>query len=62
MVPKHDGPKIITMNKHAQALGKIGGKNRATSLSKERRVEIAKMGAKKRWETKLSTSDTTTVC
>jgi hypothetical protein len=30
--------------------GKIGGKNRAESLSPERRSEIAKTAAKKRWQ------------
>ena len=38
-----------TKNKHAVAMGKIGGKNRAKNLTKERRSEIAKMGADKRW-------------
>jgi hypothetical protein len=36
-------------NKHAVAMGKIGGKNRAKNLSPERRSAIAKMGAKARW-------------
>jgi hypothetical protein len=31
-------------DKHAVAMGKKGGKARAAKLSKERRVEIAKLG------------------
>ena len=34
-----------TMNKHASALGKLGGAARAKKLSKKRRAEIARMGA-----------------
>lgn len=34
----------------AKEMGKEGGKNRAKNLSKERRSEIAKMGATKRWQ------------
>ena len=34
----------------AQALGQKGGKARASKLSKERRTEIAKNAAAKRWE------------
>lgn len=37
-------------NKAAQALGRKGGKARASKLSKARRSEIAKNAAKKRWE------------
>jgi hypothetical protein len=37
-------------NKAAAALGRMGGKARAESLTKKRRAEIARMGAKKRWE------------
>ena len=36
-------------NKAAQALGRLGGKARAASLSKKRRTEIAKKAAAKRW-------------
>ena len=36
-------------SKAAQALGKKGGKARAESLTKERRSEIAKIAAAKRW-------------
>lgn len=36
----------------AKALGKKGGLKRAQNMPKERRSEIAKMGAKKRWEMK----------
>ena len=36
-------------NKAAQALGRLGGKARAASLSKKRRSEIAKKAAKARW-------------
>ncbi len=36
-------------DKAAQALGKKGGAARAKSISSERRSEIAKKAAKKRW-------------
>jgi hypothetical protein len=36
-------------NPAAVALGRMGGKARAESLSKKRRAEIAKRAAKKRW-------------
>jgi hypothetical protein len=36
-------------NKAAQALGKIGGAARAKSMTPERRAEIAKKAAAKRW-------------
>ncbi len=36
-------------DKAAQALGKKGGKARASSMSPERRAEIAKAAAAKRW-------------
>ncbi len=43
-------------NPHAVALGRLGGlkggKARATNLSPERRKEIAKQAAKKRWNNK----------
>lgn len=35
----------------AVSLGKRGGLARAQKLSKERRIEIAKLGAFKRWAT-----------
>jgi len=34
----------MSKNKHAAALGKLGGKARAQALSKERRSEIARQG------------------
>jgi hypothetical protein len=41
-------------NPHAVELGRLGGlkggKARATKLSKEQRIKIAKLAAKKRWE------------
>ena len=36
-------------NKAAQALGRMGGKKRAESMTAERRAEIAKKAAGKRW-------------
>ena len=36
-------------NKAAQELGRKGGQARAKKLSKERRAEIAKRAAEKRW-------------
>jgi len=36
-------------NAHAAALGKKGGKARAEALTPERRAEIAKKAAAKRW-------------
>jgi hypothetical protein len=39
----------MTKNPHAVALGKKGGRARASRLSAARRREIAKMGAKARW-------------
>ena len=36
-------------DKAAVALGRKGGAARATKLSKKRRTEIARAGAKKRW-------------
>ena len=41
---------IDTRNAAAVSLGKSGGKARSDSLTPERRVEIAKKAAKKRWE------------
>lgn len=37
-------------NPAAVALGRMGGKARATALSKRKRVAIAKEGASKRWQ------------
>jgi hypothetical protein len=37
-------------NKAAQALGRLGGKKRAESLSKKRIEEISKSAATKRWQ------------
>lgn len=37
-------------DKAAQALGKKGGEARAKSMSEEKRSEIAKKAAQKRWE------------
>lgn len=36
-------------NPHAAALGRLGGKARAESLSKAERSKIAKQGARARW-------------
>jgi hypothetical protein len=36
-------------NKAAQELGRAGGKKRAESMTPERRAEIAKKAASKRW-------------
>jgi hypothetical protein len=38
-------------NAAAVALGRLGGKARAASISKKRRTEIAKKAAKTRWKT-----------
>lgn len=46
----NDSKKPYIKNKHAVAMGKIGGANRAKNLSKQERIRIAKMGADKRWE------------
>jgi len=39
-------------NKAAVELGSLGGKARARKLSKERIIEIAKIGARARWDKK----------
>jgi hypothetical protein len=39
-------------DKAAQELGRKGGRKRAGSMTAERRAEIAKKAAAKRWETK----------
>lgn len=46
-VPEDDGK-----DKAAQALGKKGGAARAASMTPERRAEIAKKAAAKRWASK----------
>lgn len=38
------------MNKHAQALGRKGGKARAARLSSDERKKIAKKAARARWK------------
>lgn len=40
------------ISESAKALGSLGGKKRAQNLSKEQLSEIARKGAKKRWEKK----------
>ncbi len=40
-------------DKHAQAMGKKGGKARAMSLTPARRKEIAQKAVKARWDKKL---------
>jgi hypothetical protein len=51
--PAEEDPQKSTKNPAAVALGRLGGlkggKARAKSLSKERRTEIAKKAARKRW-------------
>ncbi|MFZ4809478.1 MAG: RNA-binding protein [Hyphomicrobiaceae bacterium] len=50
-----DEPDELTnhgKDKAAVSLGRRGGKARAEKLSPERRSEIAKMAASKRWNTK----------
>lgn len=44
-----EAPSDDGKNKAAQALGKLGGVARAKSVSRKRRVEIAKNAAKARW-------------
>jgi hypothetical protein len=41
-----------TKNQAAQELGRAGGKQRAESMTLERRAEIAKKAAEKRWASK----------
>lgn len=45
-----DAPEDDGKNKAAQELGRKGGKARAEKLSKEKRAEIARRAAAKRWE------------
>lgn len=47
-----DAPEDDGKDKAAQALGRKGGKARAEAMSPERRAEIAKKAAAKRWATK----------
>lgn len=44
-----DTPDNDGKDKAAQALGRKGGKARASSMTPERRAEIAKTAAAKRW-------------
>jgi hypothetical protein len=44
-----DAPSDDGKNKAAQSLGRLGGKKRAESMTAERRAEIAKKAAAKRW-------------
>jgi len=44
-----DTPTDDGKNKAAQELGRAGGRKRAESMSAERRAEIAKKAAAKRW-------------
>ena len=50
-------PKIDSLAAYASELGRrgglVGGKARAEKLSKKKRVEIAKLGAQKRWKEKV---------
>lgn len=41
-------------NKAAQELGRQGGKKRAASMTPERRAEIARKAAEKRWSNKVT--------
>ena len=45
-----DKPEDDGKNKAAHELGRAGGKKRAESMSAERRAEIAKKAAEKRWK------------
>ena len=47
-----DTPSDDGKDKAAQALGKKGGAARAASLSSEKRAEIARKAAQKRWAKK----------
>lgn len=47
-----DTPIDDGKDKAAQALGRKGGAARAKAMTPERRAEIAKKAAAKRWETK----------
>lgn len=45
-----DAPPADGKNKAAQELGRLGGKARASKLTKEQRSEIAKKAAARRWK------------
>ncbi len=47
-----DTPEDDGKDKAAQELGRKGGKARAESMTPERRAEIAKKAAEKRWRNK----------
>jgi hypothetical protein len=47
-----EGPEERPKDEAAMALGSKGGKARAERMSPERRAEIARAAAKKRWQTK----------
>lgn len=49
VVADHFTLRLSVKNKHAQALGRKGGKARAARLSKEERAGIAKKAAAARW-------------
>lgn len=46
---EEDAPVDDGKDKAAQSLGRRGGKARAEKMTPERRAEIAKIAAKKRW-------------
>ena len=48
---EEDAPVDDGKDKAAQSLGRRGGKARAQKMSPERRAEIAKKAAAKRWKT-----------
>jgi hypothetical protein len=48
--PKTTAPKLTAAQEFARSGGLIGGKARAESLTPERRAEIAKKAAQKRWK------------
>ena len=50
--PEDTGPVHDGKDPNAKALGKKGGAARAANMTPERRSEIAKKAATKRWETK----------
>jgi len=43
-------PELSSKNQAAAELGRLGGKARASSLTKKERTAIAKKGAKARWK------------
>ena len=49
-----DGAPDDGKDKAAQAMGRKGGASRAKSMTPERRAEIAKVAAAKRWNRKIS--------